>query len=92
MPRYFFNVRDKSEYDDDIGVELPDLASAREEAIHHFGETLQTYAGAFGDSEVWQITVSDQQGKDLLTFSFFMHTPANSPARSNVALRETSDA
>ena len=77
MPRYYFNVKDKGEYKDEIGVELPSLSSAREEAVYHFGETLQSYAGAFADGEVWQLTVADQCGAILLTFSFFMHASSD---------------
>lgn len=72
MPRYYFHAKDVAEFRDEDGIELPDLAAAREEAVAHFGEMLQTNAGAFNGRNDWQITVTDHRGLTLLTFSFFM--------------------
>lgn len=88
MPRYFFNVRDKIDYKDEIGVDLPDIVAAKKEALYHFGETLQNYTDAFCDSEVWQLSVTDQRGSNLMAFSFFMHEPIEAAYHARAEPRE----
>lgn len=78
MPRYYFNVQDTISYKDEDGVELPDLATAKEQAVCHFAEMLQKRAGIFTGKKDWQLTVTDDCGMILLTFSFSMRVPAAS--------------
>ena len=72
MPVYYFNVKDSVDYTDEKGVELPDLAAAKEEAVNHFGEVLQARGEAFTGRSEWQVTVTDDRRLVLLTFTFSM--------------------
>ena len=87
MPRYFFDVDDAGSFKDRDGIELPDLAAAREEAVKHFGEVLLDHAGDFTGCKEWQLTVSDHRGLTLLMFSFFMGESAAVKAMSSPTLR-----
>lgn len=71
MPRYFFNIRDGYDLDeDDEGVELPDLDAARSEAqatVEELREELGT------EAEGIQLEVTDEEGQRLFTVSFGRH-------------------
>jgi hypothetical protein len=41
MPRYFFSLHVGIQQPDPIGSEHPDLAGAREEAVHNFAERMR---------------------------------------------------
>ena len=41
MPRYYFHIEDHRTYIDHVGVELPDLQAAHDEAIGAAGEILR---------------------------------------------------
>jgi ABC-type taurine transport system substrate-binding protein len=41
MPRYYFHIEDHRTYVDQVGVELPDLQAARDEAIGAAGQILR---------------------------------------------------
>jgi hypothetical protein len=41
MPRYYFHIEDHRTYIDHIGVELPDLQAARDEAVGAAGQVLR---------------------------------------------------
>jgi hypothetical protein len=41
MPRYYFHIEDHRTYIDHIGVELPDLAAARDGAVGAAGQILR---------------------------------------------------
>ena len=67
MPRYYFNVRDGHELDeDDEGVELPDLETARAEAEATV-EELRDELGAEGEGI--QLEVADEEGRRLFTMA-----------------------
>jgi hypothetical protein len=44
MPRYYFHIEDDRIEIDQIGVELPDLKAAREEAVSAAGQILRNGA------------------------------------------------
>ena len=68
MPRFFFNIRDGYDLDeDDEGVELPDLEAARAEAQATV-EELRDELGA--DGSTIQLEVADEAGRRLFTVSF----------------------
>lgn len=68
MPRYYFNVRDGFDLDeDDEGVELPDIESARAEALATV-EELREELGA--DAAGIELEVTDEEGRRLLTVPF----------------------
>ena len=74
MPQYYYNIRDGRTILDNEGVELPDLAAAREMAILNSGEILKNGAGpAMWAGEPWRMWVTDAPnggGKTLFTLTF----------------------
>ncbi len=67
MPRYYFNVRDGYDLDEDEeGVELPDLEAARAEAQATV-EELRDELGA--EAESIQLEITDEEGRRLFTVS-----------------------
>lgn len=67
MPRYFFDI--SSERPDTVGVELPDRAKARAEAIRAAGEILRDIDGALSSRE-WIMSVKDESGAIILQLRF----------------------
>ena len=77
MPRYYFNVTKDGQLPDAVGVEMSDIAKAREEAVRLLGEDLKENPKDFWNDEEWEIAVSDPTGLILFT----MHcTAMDSPA------------
>ena len=74
MPRYYYNIHDGRTILDDDGVDLPDLAAARDMAILNSGEILKNGAGpAMWAGEPWRLWVTDAPnggGKTLFTLTF----------------------
>ena len=71
MPRYYFNIREGQELDEDEeGVELPDLETARAEAQATV-EELRDELGAEG--ETIQLEITDEEGRRLFTVSLGRH-------------------
>ena len=69
MPRYYFHIHDGREILDDDGLELPDLAAAREMAILNSGEILKNGAGpGMWAGEPWRMWVTDEPGGGGKTF------------------------
>jgi hypothetical protein len=68
MPRYYFNVRDGFEVDeDDEGVEFPDFESARAEAF----ATVEELRGELAaDAAGIELEVTDETGRRLLVVPF----------------------
>ena len=68
MPRYYFNIRDGYDLDEDEeGIELPDIEAARAEALATVEELREELADA-GDIE---LEITDEEGNRLLTVPFF---------------------
>ena len=68
MPRFYFNVRDGRDVDEDEeGVELPDLEAARAEALATV-EELRDELGA--DAARIELEITDDTGRRLLTIPF----------------------
>ncbi len=67
MPRYYFNVRDGYDLDeDDEGVELPDLETARAEAQ----ATVEELRDELGpEAQNIQLEIMDEEGRRLFTVS-----------------------
>lgn len=70
MPRYFFHVHDGKDIPDHDGVELSGPEEARSQAVIATGEALKDLDGEFWESEVWTMTVKDQQGKIVCELKF----------------------
>ena len=71
MARYFFNVEDGASIPDKIGTELPNLRSARMEAVRLSGKLLQEEPDLFWDSgDDWKMIVTDDAGLILFSLHF----------------------
>ena len=82
MSRYYFNVQDgRSDIDRD-GTELPDVQSARSEALRLAGAIIDD-AGRRGDlGEEWRVEVTDDTGLMLFRMDFIVVESAAVPKRS----------
>jgi hypothetical protein len=68
MPRYFFNIRDGYDVDEDEeGIELPDLDAARAEAL----ATVEELRDELADAGNIELEITDETGRRLLTVPFF---------------------
>jgi hypothetical protein len=68
MPRYFFNIRDGYDVDEDEeGIELPDLEAARAEAL----ATVEELRDELADAGNIELEITDETGRRLLTVPFF---------------------
>jgi hypothetical protein len=67
VPRYFFNIKKDNHPPDTVGLELSDVAEARQEAVRLLGEDLKDHPNEFWNDEEWQIAVSDPSGLILFT-------------------------
>ena len=64
MPRYFFHMEGGP---DDLGIELPSIAEAKQEAVRYVSGLLSDSAATFWDSAVMTVNVADDTG--LILFS-----------------------
>jgi len=69
---------------DDIGTELPDIETAKQEAAQLAGRLLLDRAGEFWDTEKWQVRVRGEDGEVLFTL-LLMAVPGRSEHLSLVA-------
>jgi hypothetical protein len=65
LPRYHFIVHDGTNLDDPDGTELPDLLTARIEAVRLAGGLLSDSPAKFWSSSQWEIEVRDDHGVSL---------------------------
>lgn len=70
MPRYFFNVEDGTNIPDETGIELPDLAAVRREAVRFSGALLVETKVDFWNGGRWIMRVQDEAGRDVLSLQF----------------------
>ena len=70
IPRYFFNIVDGHDLPDNVGTELPDLTSVREQALTTAGELLRDADEHFWAGGDWRMHVVDQSGREVLTLHF----------------------
>ena len=70
MPRYHFNVHDGVEIPDDVGIDLPDLSSARREAMKYAGVLLDEAEDRESLGEEWRLDVTDDSGTVLFSLNF----------------------
>ncbi len=78
MNRFFFNTQDGEAVSDVEGVELPDIARAKVEAVKLMGELLTEHAEEFWRTRNFTISVSDEGGATLFTV---MTAAASMPMR-----------
>ncbi len=70
MPNYYFDIIDGENFFDENGLELPDLAAARNEAVRYSAEVLREMPERFWNCETWVMTVSDSDRNPLFTLKF----------------------
>ena len=70
MPVYHFNVEDGQKYPDVVGTELPDLESARTEAVLRTGDLLRNKTVSFWGGHGWKLVVTDADGMILFALHF----------------------
>jgi hypothetical protein len=74
MRRFYFHVEDDRTTLDQEGTELPDIETARREAISTAGAMLQNGSGAvIWGGKPWRMWITDQpggRGKPLFTLRF----------------------
>ena len=76
MPRFFFHVCDGEEYIDLQGTKLPNLESARMEAVRFAGELLAEKPKKFWSSGEWTLRVADEDDLTLFTLRFEATMPS----------------
>jgi hypothetical protein len=67
MPRFLFHVQKNTQNLYPASVDLPDLASARIEAVRVMGEQLKFHPEDLLKDEDWQVEVADDHGLILFT-------------------------
>ncbi len=70
MPRFFFNVIDEATKIDEVGVELPDLAAAREAALEQARAILGDEAKGGHIDLSHRIEVEDEARRPVLLLPF----------------------
>jgi len=65
VPRYYFHTEDSRQAPDREGVDLPDLAAARQEAVRALGEMLKERSEAFWNEGLLRMRVADGAGLTL---------------------------
>jgi hypothetical protein len=72
MPRYYFHVEDDRREIDQIGVELPDLQAARQEAVRAASEILRDGGGqALWSGKPWRMWVTEVPLPTKALFSLY---------------------
>ena len=77
MPRYFFNLQDGRSAPDQEGTELPDIETARAEAVRLSGEVLRDTGAKFWEHPDWRLDVLDESGRTLFTLRFLAEERAD---------------
>ncbi len=77
MARFFFNILDGQTPVDEDGTELPDIYTARSEAIRLCGEILREAGTHFGSGTEWKLEVTDDHRTRLLMLRFSVHPESN---------------
>jgi hypothetical protein len=67
MPVYHFNLSDHQKEPDPTGTELPDLRTARAEAVMFAGAYLRDEPGLVGGGEEFRVDVTDDAGAKLFS-------------------------
>lgn len=76
MPRYFFDIKDGTDFHDLQGSEWADLAAVRVEAVRFAAEILKEMPERFWNSEEWTMAISDFNRKPLFTLKFLAENTA----------------
>lgn len=67
MPRYFFHTADGGKHRDREGIDCPNRAAARREAIRYAGSVLHDEPDLFRDGRDFRVEVTDESQRPLFT-------------------------
>ena len=70
MPRFYFHVRDGADIRDEVGTELSSIDAARNQAVASSSEMIWDLGRKFRLAGVWQMIVTDENGRELFELSF----------------------
>ena len=70
MPRYFFDVHDGKDIEDEDGSILSGDAQAREQAITAAAEIIRSDAATLPGNEIWEMMVTDEAGRCIVSLRF----------------------
>ena len=73
MPKFYFHTQDGHVTHDEDGTILPNLASARREAVRISCQMLRMREDAVWLTRSWQMTVTDEVGLVLFTIDVAAH-------------------
>lgn len=76
VPRYFFNVHDGVDLQDEEGTELPDLDTARRIAIQYAGALLEESGPRLGFGQTWRLETTDEARTVLFQLDFRVSSAA----------------
>lgn len=62
MARYFFHTENGDRHTDENGLELPDLAAVRREAIKSLSEMIKNRGERFWERNSFRLIVTDEKG------------------------------
>lgn len=71
MPHYFFSVHDGNRLKDSVGIDLPNVRAAQQEAVSQLLEMLQTNPDRFWDAASWTVAVTNETGAALFVLTLF---------------------
>lgn len=69
MPRYYFSLKNGRPFDDVDGLELPDIAAVREEAVG-FVRDMMRMGPDRRDWSSWIVSVTDDENQCVLNVEF----------------------
>lgn len=75
MPRYFFHIRDGSFSPDLVGTDLPNLRTARAQAIATAGSILRENPEGLSEGHPWRLEVTGEEGQVLFTMQVVLDPP-----------------
>lgn len=86
MPRYFFDIKDGTDFTDLHGSEFTDLRAARIEAVRLAAEVLKEMPERFWNCEEWTMSVSDHDRQMLFTLRFLAQSVPSATSPDNALL------
>jgi hypothetical protein len=82
MPRYYFHLKSRVPSEDGTGIELPDVAAVRAEAMKFAGELRKVYRVTDRYEPSGDIVVTDDVGDEVMTILLPTATPVRQAAVS----------
>jgi hypothetical protein len=70
MPKFFFSCEGYNNFADETGTELPDLATARQEAVRLAGQLMDDHPREISEASRWRVIVRSDVGETLFAIQF----------------------